>query len=133
LNEKETTGGYYLKNILQKNKSLYIVGVAENSIETLYALIQNQVDLMIIDKNLKSINDIDCAGMISKLNIDVKILLLLDDDKEFNNLKPGLFAGYILRRHSPGEIFKSIEHVLNTKLDNFILPQDEFAGQAVYG
>jgi hypothetical protein len=71
--------------------------------------------------------------MISKLNINVKILLLLDEDQEFVTLKPGLFAGYILRRHSPGEIFKTIEQVMNVKLDSFISHQDEFAGQAVYG
>jgi two-component SAPR family response regulator len=59
LTENEAPDGYYLKNILQKNTKLNIVGVTENSIEILYALIQNQVDLMIIDRKLKCINDID--------------------------------------------------------------------------
>ena len=114
LTEEKTLNGCYLKNILDKNENLNIVGVAENSIEILYALIQNRVDLMIIDKSLININDSDCAGMVSKLNIDLKIVLLLDDEKELAKAwNPGLFAGYILKSYSPEEIYKSINHIMN--------------------
>lgn len=132
LTEKETSSGYYLKNIVKKNKKLNFVGLAQNSIEILYALIQQRVDLMIIDQSLKNINRSDCAGMVSKLNIDVKILLLLENEQELaTHWNPDLFAGYILKTYSPLEILETIENVMNIKSQNYFIEKDEMARQAV--
>ncbi len=133
LTEKKTATGYFLRNILEKKEYLNIVGVPENSIEILYALIQKRVDLMIIDKSLKSINDSDCAGMVSKLNIDVKLLLLLDDEKELaKSWNPELFAGYILKSYSPEEIIETIMHIVTPKPKKIRVQKGNFARQTVY-
>lgn len=130
LTEQPTTEAQQLKNILEKQDSIKIVGMPENSIEILYALIQNRVDLMIIDKSIKNINESDCAGMVSKLNIDVKILLLLDDEAEIAKLwNPDLFGGYILKSYSPEKIMEAIKHIMNPKPKSFSVKKGSFAKQ----
>jgi DNA-binding NarL/FixJ family response regulator len=134
LTEKKNATGFQLKAFLEKKEYINIVGVTENSIEILYALIQNRVDLMIIDKSLKNINEADCAGMVSKLNIDVKIILLLEDEKELaSTWNPDLFAGYILKNYSPGEIMETIAHIMNPNPKSLIAQKGNFASEAVYG
>jgi len=132
LAEQKLSKGYLIKNILEKKEYLNVVGVPENSIEILYALIQNPVDLIILDKSLKNINDTDCAGMVSKLNIDVKIILLLDDEKDIpTSWNPELFAGYILKNQSPEKIIQTITQVMFKAPKSFVVQNDNFARQAV--
>ncbi len=132
LAEQKLSKGYLIKNILEKKEYFNVVGVPENSIEILYALIQNPVDLIIIDKSLKNINDADCAGMVSKLNIDVKIILLLDDEKDIStSWNPELFAGYILKSQSPEELIQTITQVMFNAPKSFVVKNENFARQAV--
>lgn len=133
LTEKENSRGVNLTDIIKKSNKLKIVGVTENSIEILYGLIQNRVDLMIIDKSLKNISDSDCAGMVSKLNIDVKILLLLEDEKELaTNWNPTLFAGYILKSYSAEKIVNTIEQVMNVKPRGYFVEKGEVVRQVAF-
>lgn len=132
LTEQKNAKGYQLGKLLEKRPIFNIVGVPENSIEILYALIQNPVDLLIIDKSLKYINDSDCAGMVSKLNIDVKILLLLDDESEIpKSWNPKLFAGYLLKSQSPEDVIQTITRVMFKKPKNLVVQEENFARQAV--
>lgn len=133
LTEKESSGGSFLKDLLEESDKLDIVAVSHNSIEILYALIQNPVDLMIIDKSLKNINGSDCAGMISKLNIDVKIILLLENEQELASVQNlDMFTGYILKTDSPKKLVATIEQTMNNRPRNYTVDKGELARQAMF-
>jgi len=131
LTEQKHTNGYYLKNILDEKQYFKIVGITENSIEILYTLIQNPVDVLIIDNSLNSINNTDCAGMVSKLNIDVKIILLLKDESEIStSWNPGLFAGYIFKTQSQQEVIQAITQIMYKKSKSFVVQNEHYTRQA---
>lgn len=120
LTEKENSRGYYLQNIVKRSKRLNVVSVTQNSIEILYALIQQRVDLMIIDNGLIGLSARDCCGMVQKLNIPVKIILLVDSKEEYDSVcDSDCFVGYLLRKSTPDEVLEKISKVLDEKLSGF--------------
>jgi DNA-binding NarL/FixJ family response regulator len=124
------SNGSDLKSELKKIPGVRIIGLTENSIEVLYALIQNQVDLMIIDNSLKSLSAKDCYGMVQKLNIPVKILLLVDAEEEFMLVEnPDCFDGYLLRNSNVEDIVAGIESAKNIQRKIITEPDDIYMSQ----
>jgi len=127
--DSKSNGGD-LSSELKKIPDVKIIGLTENSIEVLYALIQNQVDLMIIDNSLKSLSAKDCYGMVQKLNIPVKILLLVDAEEEFMSIEnPDYFDGYLLRSSNVEDIVAGIESAKKIQRKIMTEPDDIYMNQ----
>jgi len=114
-----------LAQLINNEKSMEVVGEAEDSVEALRIVKEEKPDLVIIDITLKDRNGIELIKDIRlRFNDMLIIVLSMHDEKIYAEraLRAGA-RGYIMKQEAPETILEAINHVLS---DN-IFVSDEIA------
>ncbi len=114
-----------LAQLINNEKSMEVVGEAEDSVEALRIIKNEKPDLVIIDITLKDRNGIELIKDVRLRFPDMLIIVLsMHDEKIYAEraLRAGA-RGYIMKQEAPETILEAINHVLS---DN-IFVSDEIA------
>ena len=114
-----------LVQLINNEKSMEVVGEAEDSVEALRIIKNEKPDLVIIDITLKDRNGIELIKDVRLRFPDMLIIVLsMHDEKIYAEraLRAGA-RGYIMKQEAPETILEAINHVLS---DN-IFVSDEIA------
>jgi DNA-binding NarL/FixJ family response regulator len=109
-----------LKNILQGNAGLEVVGEAGDGLELLNLLNSNKLapDLIILDISMPNLRGIEVIPEIRMIHPTVKVLIVtMHKDKEY--LYQALAAGaegYFLKKDTDAELFVAIEKIRKGKI-----------------
>ena len=104
-----------LAQLINNEKSMEVVGEAEDSVEALRIVKEEKPDLVIIDITLKDRNGIELIKDIRLRFPDMLIIVLsMHDEKIYAEraLRAGA-RGYIMKQEAPETILEAINHVLN--------------------
>ena len=107
-----------LKKIIEDESDLEVVGTAGSVKETLDALTQKEVDLLISDYNLPDDDGLALVRRVKRKYPNIKILVLSMHDeghlvKEI--LKEGI-NGYVIKKDSHNELIDAIYAIKNDKI-----------------
>ncbi len=102
-----------IRNILEKNKGLKVIGEAGDGLILLELLNEVTPDLVILDISMPNLRGIEAAQEIKMISPDVKVLILsMYKDKEFLHSAIAAGAdGYLLKEESDTELFAAIEKI----------------------
>lgn len=103
-----------IESILTDDKSLEIVGKAQNGHEAYEQAKEMKPDVMLMDVNMPILDGLQVLKILSEELPDVKVLMLAVDEKEeqlFEALRSGA-KGYLLKNILPNELLTFI-HMIN--------------------
>lgn len=102
-----------LKNILEANEGINVVGCYKNVAEMNAGLSQQEVDLLLLDINLVDTNSIELIGPLKKkyVNLEIIILSVHNELPVINSSLAEGALGYIQKNASVTEIIQGIETV----------------------
>ena len=104
-----------LRNLIQSQSDLEVVGEASSGLEALKLIRESQPELAIIDLTMPGLNGIQLGRRLAEEMPPVRVLMLtLHEDRAF--LKQALDAGirgYILKRSAAESLLQAIRAVMN--------------------
>ena len=104
-----------LKIVLDMNKDMEVVGLAEDGVKVLELVKKNLPDVILMDIRMPELDGVLCTKAVKEKYPDVKIIILTtfdDDEYVFYALKYGA-SGYLLKGCSVQELTDSIHTVMN--------------------
>ena len=104
-----------LKIVLDMNKDMEVVGLAEDGVKVLELIKKNLPDVILMDIRMPELDGVLCTKAVKEKYPDVKIIILTtfdDDEYVFYALKYGA-SGYLLKGCSVQELTDSIYTVMN--------------------
>ena len=104
-----------LKIVLDMNKDMEVVGLAEDGVKVLELVKKNLPDVILMDVRMPELDGVLCTKAVKEKYPDVKIIILTtfdDDEYVFYALKYGA-SGYLLKGCSVQELTDSIYTVMN--------------------
>ena len=111
-----------LKQILELEDDIQVVGLAINGEEALKLAQQLKPDVILLDINMPQMNGIQALRRLKDMGTDSKVIILtIHDDKEylFETINIGA-AGYVLKDAESSSLVKAIRNVYNG--DSYIHP-----------
>ncbi len=104
-----------IRALLLRQKHIKIVAEAQDGVEALEILEQEEVDLVIIDINMPKMNGIECTEKISKAYPTTRILALtmLKEEQHIRQMLRAGASGYILKDAGKEELLKGIKAVMS--------------------
>jgi len=102
-----------IKNILEKNKGLEVIGEAGDGLKLLELLNKVIPDMIILDISMPNLRGIEATREIKMILPEVKVLILsMHKDKEFvySAISAGA-EGYLLKEDADTELFAAIEKI----------------------
>lgn len=102
-----------IRSLLESENDLKVIGEASNGKEAIDLVNKIQPDLLIIDIRMPVLNGIDAVEELTKLNTDVKcIILSMHDSEEYilKSISAGA-NGYLLKDTDKSEFIKAIHTV----------------------
>lgn len=106
-----------VKNLIQQNKDLTVIGEAKSGNETLELFDKLQPDLVILDISMPDMNGMEVSKAILEKNPDANIVILSmyeDEDYISRCLEYGV-KGYVVKNESGSELDYAIKSVLSGK------------------
>lgn len=104
-----------LKIVLDLNKDMEVIGIAENGHKVLEQLKKNLPDVILMDIRMPELDGVLCTKAVKEKFPDVKIIILTtfdDDEYVYYALKYGA-SGYLLKGCSVQELTAAIHTVMN--------------------
>ena len=104
-----------LKIVLDMNKDMEVIGLAEDGVKVLELVKKNLPDVILMDVRMPELDGVLCTKAVKEKYPDVKIIILTtfdDDEYVFYALKYGA-SGYLLKGCSVQELTESIHTVMN--------------------
>lgn len=104
-----------LKIVLDLNKDMQVIGVAENGREVMEQLAKILPDIILMDIRMPEFDGVQCTKAVKEKFPTVKIIILTtfdDDEYVFYALKYGA-SGYLLKGCSVQELTAAIQTVMN--------------------
>ena len=104
-----------LKIVLDMNKDMEVIGVAEDGRKVLELLREHVTDIILMDIRMPGMDGVLCTKAVKEKYPDVKIIILTtfdDDEYVFYALKYGA-SGYLLKGCSVQELTAAIHTVMN--------------------
>ena len=102
-----------IKNILEKDKGLEVIGEAGDGLKLLELLNKAIPDMIILDISMPNLRGIEATREIKMILPEVKVLILsMHKDKEFvySAISAGA-EGYLLKEDADTELFAAIEKI----------------------
>lgn len=102
-----------IKNILEKDKGLEVIGEAGDGLKLLELLNKATPDMIILDISMPNLRGIEATHEIKMILPEVKVLILsMHKDKEFvySAISAGA-EGYLLKEDADTELFAAIEKI----------------------
>jgi DNA-binding NarL/FixJ family response regulator len=102
-----------IKNLLDKEEGLTVVGLADNADKALEFLRKNEVDIVITDFNMPGMDGLSLVNTIKRLKPSVKTIVLSMHDESHlvkEILRTGI-NGYVLKKDTHKELLKAIHEV----------------------
>jgi DNA-binding NarL/FixJ family response regulator len=102
-----------IKNILEKNRELEIVGEAGDGLQLLQLLRKTVPDLVILDISMPNLRGIEATREIKTIAPGIKVLILsMHREKEFvySAISAGA-EGYLLKEDADTELFEAIDTI----------------------
>lgn len=106
-----------VKNLIQQNKDLTVIGEAKSGNETLELFDKLQPDLVILDISMPDMNGMEVSKAILEKNPNANIVILSmyeDEDYISRCLEYGV-KGYVVKNESGSELDYAIKSVLSGK------------------
>lgn len=106
-----------LKQIIELEKELEVIGLASNGDEAIKMSIQNSPDVILMDINMPILNGIEALRRLKDIGIKSRIIMLtIHDDREYlyETIKIGA-SGYVLKDADSDSLIKAIKDVNNGK------------------
>ena len=104
-----------LKIVLDMNKDMEVVGLAEDGVKVLELVKKNLPDVILMDVRMPELDGVQCTKAVKEKYPDVKIIILTtfdDDEYVFYALKYGA-SGYLLKGCSVQDLTDSIHTVMS--------------------
>ena len=104
-----------LKIVLDLNKDMEVIGIAENGQVVLELIKKNLPDVILMDVRMPEMDGVLCTKIVKEKYPDVKIIILTtfdDDEYVFYALKYGA-SGYLLKGCSVQELTAAIHTVMS--------------------
>jgi DNA-binding NarL/FixJ family response regulator len=104
-----------VKSYLERNKNYQIVAEATNGKEALEFLKSIEVDLLIMDINMKVMDGITCTREVLRLYPEKKVLALtmLNENQHIKQMLAAGAAGYLLKNCDEEELITAINSIIN--------------------
>lgn len=104
-----------IKDSLETNSSISIVGIMPNGKEVIDYLEKHTVDILLLDIDMPVMNGMDCASSLLQKNSSVKIVMLSmhQDAYTIKKLMDLGVSGYLLKTISSEELLFAIKKVYN--------------------
>lgn len=102
-----------VRNLLEKEDGISVVGTADNGENALQFLKDNDVDIVITDFNMPGIDGLSFVNMIRRLKPTVKTIVLSMHDESHlvkEIIRTGI-QGYVLKKDTHKELLKAINEV----------------------
>jgi DNA-binding NarL/FixJ family response regulator len=101
------------RSLLEEDKSLEVVGEAENGQEALLVVKKTLPDVVLLDISMPHLNGVQATRQIHKLDPKVKILILsmFKDEEYVREVFHAGATGYILKVATGSELIKAIKEV----------------------
>jgi DNA-binding NarL/FixJ family response regulator len=112
-----------LHHLLESYTGLRILGEATDGVQAVSETLELGPQVVVMDTHLPEGQSLEALRQIKQLNLDTKVLLLADQDREeylYEILRAGA-DGYILKDIAPDELVQAIQRV--ARGDVFIQPQ----------
>ena len=103
-----------LKLILETNESFHVIGEAENGLEALEFIENNQPDVILMDLNMPIMGGLDAIKALNDRKSSIPIIILTtynEDELIIRGLELGA-KGYLLKDTSREELFRTIESAI---------------------
>lgn len=104
-----------LQIVLNMNKDMEVIGLAENGHKVLELLKKNQPDIILMDIRMPELDGVLCTKAVKEKYSNVKIIILTtfdDDEYVYYALKYGA-SGYLLKGCSVQELTEAIHKVMS--------------------
>ena len=104
-----------IKQLLELNNSISVVGMAANGIECMSLLEEEEADVLLLDINMPNKNGLETLEEIKKNNIKVKVIFLTVHNEVDYLLKAVEIGadGYVLKDSGSAELINAIQIVMN--------------------
>jgi DNA-binding NarL/FixJ family response regulator len=102
-----------IRNILEKNKQIEVVGEAGDGLELLELLKKVTPDMVILDVSMPNLRGLEATREIKMVSQEVKVLILsMHKDKEYvySAISAGA-EGYLLKEDADTDLFAAIEKI----------------------
>jgi DNA-binding NarL/FixJ family response regulator len=102
-----------IKNLLEEEEEIQVIGEASNGKEALKAVEELQPDLLIIDIRMPVMNGLEATHHLSENPKNTKVLILsMHDDEDYilQSIESGA-SGYLLKDTSKEEFLKAIKSI----------------------
>jgi DNA-binding NarL/FixJ family response regulator len=106
-----------LKALINRNKTMEVVGEAANAAAAVALCIALRPDVVVLDIRLGGTSGIEACQQITALNPDAKVIMLTsyaEDEMLFAAIRAGA-AGYVLKQAGGQEVVRAIEMVREGK------------------
>lgn len=102
-----------LKNLIQSQPNLDLVGLFTNALDTLEGLKQNPADVLLLDVNLPDKSGIDLSGELKNLYPELMIIILSVHNERavIGSALQNKVNGYLLKNSASDEIIEAITQV----------------------
>ena len=106
-----------LKDIIDEENSLRVVGEAGDGEQALELIQQLKPDIAILDIHMPKLSGLEVVNKIQqqKLKVDIIILTMYDKDNIFNRAMDLGVKGYIMKDSALTEIVNAVKNVVNGK------------------
>jgi NarL family two-component system response regulator LiaR len=102
-----------LRTYLELLDDIEVIGEAENGLEALAQVRQQQPDVVLMDLVMPEMDGIEATRQVSAISPSTRVIVLTsfaDDEKVFPAIKAGA-TGYLLKDVSPGDLANAIRAV----------------------
>jgi len=106
-----------LRNLLEKEEYIIVIGEAENGEELMTLLEQVECDLVILDLSMPKLNGLEAIKILKKKHSKLKILVLsMHKEREFfrKAISRGI-DGYILKDDNLNKVIQGLQDIMNGK------------------
>src|SRR5690606_21285501 len=102
-----------IKNLLEEEKELQVIGEASNGHEALEAVEELKPDMLIIDIRMPQMNGLEATQQLSDKSTSTKILILSmhDDEDYILQAIEARASGYLLKDTSKEEFIKAVRTI----------------------
>lgn len=106
-----------IKQLLELNNSISVVGMAADGIECISLLEKEEVDVLLLDINMPNKNGLETLEEIKKINKKVKVIFLTVHNEVDYLLKAVEIGadGYVLKDSGSAELINAIQIVMSGK------------------
>ena len=104
-----------LKTILDLEKDLTVIDIAENGRDALDKISKSAPDVVLMDIRMPVMNGVECTGLIKQQYPEIKVLILTtfdDDEYIIDGLKNGA-VGYLLKDLPSEKLIGAIRDIYN--------------------